>query len=183
MNRYKWPTYTNFGQMYEQIAIEMMEAKAAKCLGIAEWQDEKGAECDEKNAFGCKVIHRVTHPEKCLVMNEVGANIGQRGNGHVVGRLVLCAQGDVPQKKVFNGDRHFTTIPITLLTGEPLICIVIFSGKIRKSIVETGIDCFVETTGDPRDADYFEKNSNGCGKRSPFGPLCIYKSKKIPTLC
>ena len=76
LDRSSWSTYTNFAQMYEQIANEMMEARVANRLGIAEWQDEKGAECDEKNAFGCKVTHRVTHPEKCLVMDEVGANIG-----------------------------------------------------------------------------------------------------------
>ena len=71
---------------------------------------------------------------------------------------------------------------LTTLTGEPVMCVVIFSGKKPNTICETGLDLNAPTVGDPSDPDFFENNS-GPGKRFPGGPTCEYKGKKVPCFC
>ena len=33
----------------------------------------------------CKVTHYLTHPEMCIVMDEVGGNTSQKGDGNIGG--------------------------------------------------------------------------------------------------
>jgi len=68
------------------------------------------------------------------------------------------------------------------ITGEPVICIVIFSGIKRVSLLETGMDMNVIPVGDCNQPDFFANNS-GVGKLYPGGPTCIFKGKIVPCLC
>ena len=58
-----------------RMSVEMEDAGIAVKLSIPFSQDENGSPCLESSAFGCKVTHDLTHPELCLVMDEVGGNI------------------------------------------------------------------------------------------------------------
>lgn len=70
LDRDKWTTYANFSDMYNHIYEEMEDAKVATPYAAPMWQDCDGNPCLEKDAFGCKVTHNLTHPEMCVVMDE-----------------------------------------------------------------------------------------------------------------
>ena len=142
LTRNNWTTSRNFKAMYENIIHEMVEEKVAEKLDVPEWQDEKGQSCIEENAFGCKVTHKIVRPDMCIVGDEVGGNLSMKGDD---GRKkILCAQGQVPREKASGIDRHFTTIGLTTLSGEALMCIVIMKGKRVWQDVELGIDPFAK---------------------------------------
>ena len=115
-------------------------------------------------------------------MDEVGGNISQKGDGAVGGELMLCEKGKTPQQKISTKDKHYTVLGITNLEGLAVMCVVIFSGKVRQPLTETGLDLSVDVVGDIGDINYF-RNNNGLGKRFPGGPSCEYKGVKIPCLC
>ena len=62
-------------------------------------------------------------------MNEVGGNKSQKCDGHIGGKLLVYAQGMVPQIKVNAKDKRWTILVLTALNGNPKMYIVIFTGK------------------------------------------------------
>ena len=46
--------------------------------------------CDEIKYFGLKCTHNIVHPEMCLVVDEAGANLSQKGDGHIGGQKYIC---------------------------------------------------------------------------------------------
>ena len=182
LDRATWTTYANFDAMYTHNYEELVDAGVAKLLNTPEWQDKEGNIVEEPDAFGCKVTHQLTHPDYCIVMDEVGGNIHMTGDGDIGGEQYLCEKGTIPQMKTSKGDKHFTLLGLTLLSGEALMCVVIFSGKRRNTMVETGIDMFAEEFGQVSDRDYILKNS-GKNKRFPGGPTCTHRGIDIPCLC
>ena len=88
-----WNTYRNFKDMYEHNYDQMEVAGFVKLLETSEWQDKDGEICDEAHAQGCKMTHEITHPEYCIVMDEVRGNINQTGDGYVGTEKYLCEKG------------------------------------------------------------------------------------------
>ena len=165
-------TYANVRKMYDDVYQCMVEAGVAKKLDVA----------SDQFPGKLKTAHELIHPEMCLVVDEVGSNISQRGDGHIAGKKYCCEKGyGVPQNKSSINDRHFTLLGFTALTGEPVLCVVIIAGVIEAYEVETGIDIDAPVTGDVMDHDYFEKNT-GEGKLFPKGPECEFNGKRIPCL-
>ena len=181
LDRNKWTTYTNFTDMYNHVYIEMEEAGVAVKLDTPVWQDEHGSPCPESSAFGCKVTHTLTHPEMCFVMDEVGGNISQKGDGHEGGKLLVCEKGVDPQKTINTKDAHWTLLGLTSLNGDAVMCIIIFAGVRESAVVETGMDIFAQQEGDVSDKDYFKQNT-GVGKLYPGGPTCVFQGTEIPCL-
>jgi hypothetical protein len=99
LDRDKWTTYANFSQMYEHVYEYMEEAGVAVKLEAPVWRDKAGHDCTEEDAFGCNVTHDLTHHEMCVVMDEVGGNTSQKGDGHIGGELLVCEKGATPQKQ------------------------------------------------------------------------------------
>ena len=95
--------------------------------------------------------------------------------------MYICAKGMVPQLKENSRDTHYTLLVLTTLSGDAVMCVVIFSGKRENILWETEIDFFAKTESDVSDAKYFEKNS-GANKRFPGGPTCIFQGKEVPCL-
>ena len=62
------------------------------------------------------------------MVDEVGSNISQRGDGHIGGQKYVCEIGTVPQNKVSHNDCHFTVLDFTALDGSPVLCMVIIAG-------------------------------------------------------
>ena len=160
--------------MYEHIIEEMVEARVALRRDVLTWMDREGNVISETEGHGCKVTHDLIHSEMCVVGDEVGGNLNMSGDGHIGGTLLLCEKNCVPQQKTSTRDKHFTLIPLTLLTGKPLMCIIIIAGKKPDALIEMGLNNSANMIGNPGDADFFEKNS-GPGKRYPRGPSCIVR--------
>ena len=134
-------------------------------------------------AYGCKVNVNITHPEIVITADEEGSSTSQKGDGHIGGESYVFGRGKVPQNKSLKKDKHFTLLGLNLLTGEPLMCVIIFEGKQNCDMVEIGIDPFVEEiNGSVSENDYVIKYT-GKGKLFPTGPECTYKGKKIPCMC
>ena len=181
LDRDKWTTYANFYDMYNHIYDEMVDANVASIYEDPMWQDCDGTRCNESNSFGCKVTHNLTHPEMCIVMDEVGGNTSQKGDGHIGGELLVCGKGMIPQKKINTKDKHFTLLGLTSLAGDPVMCVIIFAGLREQAVIETGMDVFAQQEGEVSDDDFFVKNS-GSGKRFPGGPTCTFQGKEVACL-
>ena len=66
-------TYANVKQMYDQVYSCMVDA------GVARMSEEY---CDDYEG-PLRTKYHLTHPEMCLVVDEVGSNSSQRGDGHI----------------------------------------------------------------------------------------------------
>ena len=181
LNRQKWTTYANFVHMYNHCINEMVDAGVAVELDEPIWMDRSGNECDEADAYGCKVTHRVTRPGMCICGDEVGGNLSMKGDGNEGGKLLLGERGCVAQEKASARNRKFTMIGFTALTGDPVMCVLIFEGKTPNGAIEAGIDITVKPDGKPSDANFVEVNS-GPGKYFPGAPMCEYKGKMVPAV-
>ena len=86
-----------------------------------------------------------------------GGDISQKGDGNKGGEKYITGKGMVPQLKSNAKDKHYTVLELTALSGDPVMCVVIFAGTRENRLWETGIDSFAETEGDVSDDDYFQK--------------------------
>ena len=171
MDRNNALTYSNMRQMYEDVYESLVEAGVATKLPAPMLTEPGNLKCN----------YQVTHPEMCLVVDEVGGNLNQKDDGHVGGQKFMCEVGAIPQLKASIKDRHFTLLGFTALSGEPVMCLLILAGVEEKMEVEMGIDLIVPTFGSVDDDDYFEKNS-GKGKIFPMGPECDFRGTKVPCM-
>ena len=62
------------------------------------------------------------------------------------------------------------------------MCVIIFAGKERNPLWETGLDMCAPIEGNVGDLYFMQKNS-GAGKQFPGGPSCTYKDVTVPCLC
>ena len=181
LNRQNWTTYKNFVNMYHHTIEEMVHCGVAKPLPVPVWMNKHGKECEESKAFGCKVRYELTHPDFCLVGDEVGGNISMKGDGHAGGQLFITERGSVPYRKVSSSDKRFTLIGLTALNGQPVMCVIIIQGKIPKLDVEKGVDITVQPEGDSNEVGFFFNNC-GKGKYFPGAPVCNFRGKEIPAM-
>ena len=140
LDRQKWTTYANFLDMYMHIIKEMVDAGLAEPYDEPKWMNGNGEECSEAEALGCKVTHKLSHPDYCFVGDEVGGNLSMKGDGHAGGQKFLTGTGTVPYRKCSNSEKRFTLIGLTSLDGQPVMCVLIIKGNRKKHSVETGID-------------------------------------------
>ena len=92
-------TYANIAQMYEHIYDGIIDEGVAVKLESPIWQNRYGNIHREEDSFGCKVTHDLNHPEMCIVMDVVGRNKNQKGDGHIETKLLICAKGTISHKK------------------------------------------------------------------------------------
>ena len=141
--------------MYEQVYDEMVDAGVAVKMASPAWLDINGDLVHEDDALGCMVTHDLTHPEMCIVMDEVGANTNMKGDGNCGGELLVCGSHMTPQQKSSTKEKHFTLLGLTALNGNHVICVVIFCGKRENRLYECGMDIFAEIEGEVNDSDFF----------------------------
>lgn len=120
----------------------MKDASVATKLNEPVWIDKSGKEADDDDDFGCKVTLISTRPDMCLV-DEVGGNTNQKGDGSVGSEVQLCESGKTPQQQIKSKDEHYTLLGLTILTGKPVMCVLIFVGTKEHAIVETDLDLWV----------------------------------------
>ena len=68
---------------------------------------------------------------------------------------LLCPKGTIPQQKISTRDKHFTLMGLTLLSGDPVMCILIIAGKKPSALVELGINNDATMVGKEGDEDFF----------------------------
>jgi hypothetical protein len=139
---------------------------------------------DENQAYGCKVKTRLTRPDMCIVMDEVGANTSQLKDGHIGGTRYVVGKSKEARQLATKREKHFTCLGLTLLNGDPLMCVVIIEGKHRNLLVETGIDMEAsEQVMEENESqfDYFINNMGG-NKKYPSGPSCTYQGIEVPCM-
>ena len=181
LDRQKWTTYANFLDMYYHCINEMVDAGIAEKYDEPKWLNMNGEECSEAEALGCKVTHKLCHPELCFVGDEVGGNLSMKGDGHAGGQKFLTGTGTVPYRKCSNSEKRFTLIGLTALDGQPVMCVLILKGNRRNLSVETGIDITVIPDGQEDNNSFFFVNT-GPGKYFPGPPTCTFRGKEIPAL-
>ena len=119
----------------------MVETGVAVELDSPVWMDRAGNEVeDEADTYGCKVTHKVIRPDMCICGDEVGGNLSMKGDGNEGGKLLLGERGYVVQEKASTHSRKFTMIGFTALTGDPVMCVLIFEGKRPNGSIEAGIN-------------------------------------------
>jgi hypothetical protein len=67
----------------------------------------------------------------------------------------------------------------TAASGDPVMCMIIFTAKVFKDEWRTGVDPFVEWIAEP---NYLLKTVV-IERVYPFGPSCFFKGKHIPCFC
>ena len=67
--------YTSFKDMYVHNYSEMIAAGVSQLLNVPKWQDKEGKEVSEANTYECKVTHKLTDPNYCIVLDGVGMDI------------------------------------------------------------------------------------------------------------
>ena len=176
-------TFCNLNKMYDEVYDAMVECHVASKYDTPIYTTNNGSIATEWNTkFGLPCTHKIDHPEMCLVVDEVGSDLSQKGDGHIGGAKYACEKGTHAQNKVQHTDKHFTLLGFTALTGEPVLCLVIFAGVQEALSLESGINPFVtQTYGDASDDDYFDRNY-GPGKLFPGGPTCKFQGKEIPCM-
>ena len=133
--------------------------------------DRNGKQVDEKDVLGCIVTHKLCHPDRYFVGDEVGGNLSMKGDDHTAGRKALTATESVPYIPASHVEKRFTMIGLTALDGSPVLCALIIQ-QVRKDLaIETGIDISVNYEGNPEEGDSnFFKNA-GAGRYFPGHPV------------
>ena len=173
-----WTKYQMFKQMYNCVADAMIEAGVAVRLDVLISMDREGNEVDKNMKYGLKVDLKISNL-KCVcslmkwVVTPVRKEMDTLEEGNRFVREVLFHTNKLEKK-----DNHFTCMGFTNLLGEPVLCVVIVTGKEHSFQIEAGIDYDVMYVGDVEDEDFFEKNV-GEGKYFPGGPNCVYKGKVV----
>lgn len=157
--------------MYKHIEKVLLECDIAKKLPMPVWMDEYGQTVDdEMNAFGYKVTIDIHCPDMGIALDKCGWNILQEGDGNVGGELFLAGKKDKE------------------LGGNPLMCVVIVSGKNHDILVELGVDLVELAKHDIGNKSNASLDDNidllrqhcGDGKLFPGLPSCEYKGIKVP---
>jgi hypothetical protein len=187
LNRMKWCTYSNFRHMYDNHEEAMIEAGVAVSLPVPVWMDEYGnevSEDDKENAFGCKVRTELTRPDMCIVMDETGCNLSQKSDGNIGGKKFIVGKSNEVKIPTSTSDKHFTVIGLTLLTGAPLMCVIIIDAKRYNLLVELGVDVMCEEQLNLNEntamSDFMKEVKRK--KILPGGPSCDYKGKQVPCM-
>jgi len=155
--------------MYDEVYEALVEYGVASKIDVPLYMDRDGnSTASQSEAFGCKCTHRIDHPSMCLVVDEVGSNLSQKGDGHIGGQKYVWAKGTIPQIKVQHTEKYFTLLSFTAISGEVVLCLIIISGTREHLNIETGIDPTKITTGDVTDSDFIDKNFGKCSENNPM---------------
>ena len=175
--------------MYEMNYDVWVDAGVANRLPEEQhyWVDKNGERvASEAESAGCKVTIEITHPEWILFGDEVGSDVCQDDDGQIGGQTYVVARGSRAGIKSSTKTSRWTTIGLTAASGDPVMCIIIMSGKEMNFMQRMGYDHFVsdENKLDPN-IPLNEVNTNnytGPGRLFPGGPTCTFRGKQVLAL-
>lgn len=185
-NRCEWTKLPYITKMYNEIYDNFVEAKVAVKRPEPVACDIDGNVVSEDQIFGKACDIEITHPQFILFADEVGCNTNQKKDGNYGGRKYVVGRSTVPKEVASITDKHFTVLGFTAASGEPVCCVVIFTGA-RNEIPlcwTTGIDIQTKPVLDEVTGKInIEDDSNfGPGKYFPGGPTCEFRGKTVPML-
>ena len=131
--------------MYIDVERMLCECKVACHIPSPMWVDKRGKEVGEnhmKLAYGCKVKTVLDLPQCCLICDEVGGDMNMLQDGAQGGTKYISREGECPRLNSSKKSKRLTVLGVTALTGQPVMCVIIFEGKERNVLLESGIDPF-----------------------------------------
>ena len=161
-------TYSNISKMYDLVYAQMVKDGVSHQLHPSEYyyvnaEGEK-VEC-ETSGVGLQVKIEIKNPQWILFGDEVGTDISMKDDGHVGGQKFVCKRGSRENITSSHKDIRFTLLGLTAATGEPVMCVVIFSGKELSFEQRMGHNIRV-----PFDTTQDILENTGPGKRFSGGP-------------
>lgn len=110
-------------------------------------------------------------------MDEIGGDTNMVNDSAAAGVSYVGRKGDEIRSIAGKKGKRYTTIGLTALNGEPVMCIVIFAGSEWNLHMETGIDTALASSehnadldADEDDVEYFKKHY-GEGNLFPGGQI------------
>jgi len=91
-----------------------------------------------------KVTIEITHPEWLLFGNEIGTDMNQKDDEHIVMLKFITPKGTRVNVKRSHKDDWFTVIGMTVAHGEPVIAIIVFVAKLMSFDQRMGHDAYLE---------------------------------------
>ena len=85
LDRSNATTFTNIKKMYDEVYEAMTECGVAKKLDNPIYMDRDYNITSQMHSFGTLCTHTLENPQYCLVVDEVGSNLSQKGDGHIGG--------------------------------------------------------------------------------------------------
>ena len=85
LDRASWSTYANIAQICGGVIDEFIDANVAARMAYSLQMDKDGLECEEEQAFGCKVTHGITDTSYIIILDEVSGNTSQKGDENIDG--------------------------------------------------------------------------------------------------
>ena len=128
LNRTNWKLFRNLCDMYENVEKHMVDAGVARPYDEPKWLNKEGEEVREEDSFGYKVKNELTHPHCCLVMDETGGDTNMVNDSAAGGVSYVGRKGTEIRSVAGKKGKRYTTIGLTALNGDPVMCVVIFAG-------------------------------------------------------
>jgi hypothetical protein len=173
--------------MYDDVYEKLWEASIAEKLDEAVWRDKyNGIVGTQVEAYRRKMQYSLLHPEYLVMVDEVGENISQKGDGNAGGQKYMVVIDMLAQVRNSFKDNHFTVLGFTAANGLPTMCaIVIAASKLKvtditgyKPLSSDGQDICGEAMKVLEEEIPAMKgeHSNGADHMFPFGPTCTFNS-------
>jgi hypothetical protein len=188
-----WCRYDNFSDMYDDVYGRLYEMVIAEKLSEAVWRDRDNNIVTEADAYGQKTAYSLipTHAHKLIMVDEVGDNISQKGNGNAGGHKFMVAADMRAQVRNSFKHNHFTVLGFTAATGGPVMCAIIIAASKLKVTDITGcnplsVDARDVSSDDMKQLEaeiqsMNDEHSNGVDQMFPFGPTCTFLGVEVPT--
>jgi hypothetical protein len=126
--------------MYDGVYGRLNEMGIAEKLSEALWRDRDNNIVTEADAYEKKTAHSLipTQAHKLIMVDEVGENISQNGDGSAGGQKFMVSAKMRAQVRNSFKDNHFTVIGFTAAMGIPVICAIIITASKLKVTDVTG---------------------------------------------
>jgi hypothetical protein len=179
--------------MYDGVYGRLHEMGIAQKLSEAVWRDRDSKIVKEADAYGRKTVYSLipTQAHKLIMVDEVGENISQKGDGNTGGHKFMvdadmCTQVQNPFK-----DKKITVLGFTIATGSPVMCAVIIAASKLKVTDVTGYNPLSVDARDVSSDDMKQleeeiqsmkhENIDGVDRMFPFGPTCTFIGVEVST--
>jgi hypothetical protein len=114
-----WCRCDNFSEMYDGVYGRLHETRIAEKLSGAVWRDEDNKFVTEADINDRKAAYSLLprQAQNIIMVDEVGENISQKGDGNAGGHQFMVAANMRAQVQNSFKDNHFTVLGFTAATG------------------------------------------------------------------
>jgi hypothetical protein len=139
-----------------------------------------------------KTQYSLLNPEYLVMVDEVGENISQKGDGNAGRQNFMVANDMRAQVRNSFKDNHFTVLGFTAANGHPSMCAIIIIAESKLKV--TDVTGYNPLSSDGQDICGEEmkvleeeihamkdEHSNGADRMLPFRPTCTLNAAEVPT--